>query len=319
MIDNQTLPLELEALKKGAGFVVAPNVGEVELAGADRIKFMHNFCTSDIKKMEQGSACETFMLDAKGKILFFAMVVCLEDRIRLLLFGGDPGQAIEHLDKYLIMEKVELRNLSESNSILIAAGQQVSEKLSAFHIDGESVNWAATSENGDIDWIADFDGLNQDAFLMSVPKDSIDKVRSDLEAAGAQECSHDSFEMLRVQKCFPFYGEDITPKNLAQEIDRTERTISFVKGCYIGQETVARLDALGHVNKKIVGIEFETDAAPKPLDPLFAGEKQVGEVRSVGFSFESGKAIAIAMVRVSAIEQKERLVCGDLQAKIISS
>ena len=83
---------------------------------------------------------------------------------------------------------------------------------------------------------------------------------------GLIEVDADSFDVLRIEAGTPVFGKDVTDKNLPQEFGRDDRAINFVKGCYLGQETVARIDALGHVNQLLKGLSFEPGSPCQSLD-----------------------------------------------------
>src|SRR5438046_8506879 len=102
---------------------------------------------------------------------------------------------------------------------------------------------------------------------------------------------------MRIEAGYPLYGRDITDKNLPQEIDRDRLAISFTKGCYLGQETVARIDALGHVNRLLRGIKFLTSAIPERGTELQSGGKVVGHVTSSCWSPGIGAPLALGFLR----------------------
>jgi folate-binding protein YgfZ len=107
----------------------------------------------------------------------------------------------------------------------------------------------------------------------------------------------ETFETLRIEGGTPCFGRDITAANLPQEVDRNAVAISFVKGCYLGQETVARLDALGHVNKVLIGAIAENERVPSPGSILRADGKDVGVVTSSTFSPASSRGVVIGYVK----------------------
>jgi hypothetical protein len=106
-----------------------------------------------------------------------------------------------------------------------------------------------------------------------------------------------ALEIARIEAGFPWFGVDLSDKNLPQEAARDRQAISFVKGCYIGQETVARIDALGHVNKTLVGVKFSGARVPDPGMELKAGEQSAGHVTSACFSPRLQAPLALAWVR----------------------
>src|SRR5690606_20586101 len=118
-----------------------------------------------------------------------------------------------------------------------------------------------------------------------------------LDQAGIMRCDAEVIEVMRIENGAPLYGVDITPENLPQEVARDAEAIHFKKGCYLGQETVARIDALGHVNKLLVQVKFPADAQVSPGDELLVGEKKAGRVTSVCDSPAVNGQLALAYVR----------------------
>ncbi len=136
------------------------------------------------------------------------------------------------------------------------------------------------------------------------PRGSAGKVAGMLRAQGKDlgldELDPESFDVLRIEAGTPVFGREVTEKNLPQEIGRDVQAINFVKGCYLGQETVARLDALGHVNQVLKGLLLSVQAAaPAPGSILEADGKRVGFVTSSALSPGWNAPIALAMVRSS--------------------
>ena len=126
-----------------------------------------------------------------------------------------------------------------------------------------------------------------------------------------------AFESLRIEAGWPVFGRDIDESNLPQEVGRTERAISFTKGCYLGQETVARIDALGHVNRHLVGllIPSERDSLP-PGAKISKGDKVLGQITSSAHSLALGHSIALGYVRRGSERPGTELVI-DLQGRMI--
>src|SRR5207244_7503068 len=115
-----------------------------------------------------------------------------------------------------------------------------------------------------------------------------------LLAGGARPAGIEAYNALRIEAGTPVYGLDIDDTNLPQEVARVERTISFTKGCYIGQETVARIRTYGHVNRSLIGLRLSGNAAASPAAKLFRADKEVGHITSSALSPKSGQAIALA-------------------------
>jgi folate-binding protein YgfZ len=134
-------------------------------------------------------------------------------------------------------------------------------------------------------------------YLLQVRKNDTDAVIIALKKAGGVICGQDALESPRLEAGFPIFGLDITPDNLPQEIARDTKAISFTKGCYLGQETVARIDAIGHVNRLMVGTKFPGDAIPVCGTELLSAGQKVGEVTSAAWSPRLQAPLALAIVR----------------------
>src|SRR5207248_9312364 len=105
-----------------------------------------------------------------------------------------------------------------------------------------------------------------------------------LIGAGAQPAGTKAYGSLRVEAGTPQFGLDIDDTNLPQEIGRVDQTISFTKGCYIGQETIARIRTYGHVNRSLLGLRLEGEAIETPGTKLFRDSKEVGHITSCVYS-----------------------------------
>jgi folate-binding protein YgfZ len=132
-------------------------------------------------------------------------------------------------------------------------------------------------------------------------------------------CGQDAFEAARIEQGFPLFGQDISDKNLPQEVGRDKLAISFVKGCYLGQETVARIDALGHVNRKLARLRFSGPAVPGPGTELRAGEQVVGEVTSASWSPRLRSPVALGYVRTAHLSPGTRLTSSCGEAEVMES
>jgi folate-binding protein YgfZ len=291
---------QYEALTRGAGVADLADRDEIRLTGKDRATFLHNFCTADIKRLEAGQAAEAFFCNLQGKILGHGYVFCDEASLAIDTVAGQAEPLIKHLDRYLIREDVQLENRSEQVGKLLAAGEQSAELLERVCgnlLPAGNLRQAA-ARVGDIDVVirrVDFTG--PDCFFVVCDRDNLEPVRQSLIEAGAVPCEAEALEITRLEAGTPLFGRDISERNLPQEVARDARAISFTKGCYLGQETVARIDALGHVNQQLVGVRFPDDDVPAHGAELSHAGKQAGHVGSAAFSPQLDAPLALAMVR----------------------
>ena len=134
-------------------------------------------------------------------------------------------------------------------------------------------------------WLRRVDLAGPDGFLIACRRDDLPTVQNRL-STDAVPCGIDVFETARIEAGTPLYGRDITAENLPQEIDRDRLAISFTKGCYLGQETVARIDALGHVNRLLRLVKFcrrnRSASRARNCKPQTATNQSVTSRRPVG-------------------------------------
>jgi folate-binding protein YgfZ len=124
--------------------------------------------------------------------------------------------------------------------------------------------------------------------------------------------------MARLEGGFPWFPWDITEKNLPQEVGRDSSAISFSKGCYLGQETVARLDALGHVNRRLCGVRCDGTQMPNGGESLLADEKPVGQITSAAFSPRLNAPLAFAYLRIPHDSAGSRLTWSGGTAEVVA-
>lgn len=282
MSDSDTELPEYQSLVDGRGVVKLADWTCVTLRGADRATFLHNFCTNDIKRLKPGDGCEAFITDVKGKVLGHVLVACAEEQLMLL---GVPGQAeaiISHLDRYIVREDVELCDTTGENACLLTTRPGATDALrpGAFRLVVRC------------DWLRPVETA-----LVVVDAEDVETTCQQLVAEGVTPCSENAFTTARIESGMPWFGVDFNASNLPQEVGRDRQAISFTKGCYLGQETIARIDALGHVNQQIVAVVFESAEQPPPECELAIGGEVVGKITSIVFSPRLQRPLGLAMVR----------------------
>lgn len=291
---------QYEALSAGVGLVELGKRTQIEVAGADRASFLHNLCTNEIRKLATGSGCEAFLTTVQGKTLAHVLVFAGPEAIVLDTVPGEAEKILAHLDHYLVCEQVTLVDRTVEWSELLLAGPQseaLLEKLTTVRLPLKRLAHVPADLGGATVWLRRADLMGHVGFLIGVRDEDLAKVTAALQMAGAVVCPMQVFEAARIERGFPLFGKDISDKNLPQEVARDALAISFVKGCYLGQETVARIDALGHVNKTLVGLKFAGSEIPSTGMELLAEGSAVGHVTSATFSPKLDRPLALGYVR----------------------
>lgn len=221
----------------------------VSISGKDAASILHNVTTNNVKELGEGQGCETFITDVRGKTLGHGFVF---RHAKTYLFVGAPAQAnrlISHLEKYTIREDATPSDRSDVTiAYLLPRSAEVLTQLDW----NNDVGTNASSPDEVIALAAPI--VSADSCILFTSDGPALEAR--LQSDGQPIESLNAFHAARTRYGFPWFGTDVNDSNLPQEIDRDEHAISFTKGCYLGQETVARLDALGKVQRKWVRIEF---------------------------------------------------------------
>jgi folate-binding protein YgfZ len=304
------LPEPYQRLTEHGGWFDRSDRSRLEITGPDRAKFLHNLVTSDVKRMAEGSGSEAFVTSPQGKTLAYITILATDRAILLRTEPESLEGMLPHLRKYGVFDDVAIDDVS-AKTFEIHVTHPWDPKLVAeqgidpdpmkplehivFKAKGIEVRHVVESPTG------------RPGYTLIGPLEALDAVKSQLDEEGKVEVDGSVFEVLRIEAGTPVSGRDVTPNHLPQEVGRDAQAINFVKGCYLGQETVARLDALGHVNKILKGLKVEGSVVPPPGASLMLDGKAVGTVTSSAWSPGWVAPVALAYVRVAQAEPGTRL------------
>lgn len=281
--------------------------GRLRLIGRDRQAFLQGMVSNDVARLSPGEGCYAFLLDATGHVLSDARVLCAPD---YLLLDMEPGMApfvAETFDRYLIMEKCRIEDATVTLHMgqTFVGGPRAPAVLAEFGVAGAGA-WTE-GQNGVVD-LAGYDGLVTATRLVPGPgfdfyipaAGNADVVLLyQLELMGAVELDDATLDALRIEAGVPRFGVDMDAKTLAPETGQEARAINYKKGCYIGQEIVARIDARGHTNRTLAGFAFPSGApVPEPGSVVVGADgKEVGRVTSAALSPTLGQPVALGALR----------------------
>jgi len=264
---------------------------QVQINGPSHVRFLQGLCSNDVVQLEVGAACEAYIPSVQGKTLAHGLLKKYGDQIVFAGLGQQTDPLLSHLQKYAMIEDVEVNDQSATkNAILVwseNAESWLREKLDIADLPGllqhQTLDWeGATFE------VFHTPILKQASYEISGP--GVERLVEGIEPSSA------AFEVGRVENRFPIHGVDINTEHLAQEVNRDDQAISFKKGCYLGQETVARIDAMGHVNKKLVKVRWLSDRLPSELPAVIVVDgKEVGRLTSLVSS--GSQNLGLAMIR----------------------
>ena len=285
-------PIEIDAeyreLRQGAGLLERSERALLEVRGPDAAEFLQGQVTNDIVALVPGRGCYAAILNPKGRIVADMRILHTAPERFLIDTELSTHEAVlQDLRMYKIGRRVEVLDESAEHLVLSLIGPRSDEIASAAtglrpgpeeHASVENVAVAVRTEAG-IDLIAARDAA---------------ELRERLLEVGARPVSLASAEIIRIETGRPRHGLDMSDENLPAEAGIVERAVSFTKGCYVGQEPVARMHYKGHPNRHLRGLRLSAPAAPGA--PIFADGKEVGRVGSAAVSPALGP-IALALVR----------------------
>jgi folate-binding protein YgfZ len=312
---------DYEALTRGVGLVDVSSNVQIELTGKDAPAFLNRLCTQQVDGLPPGSGCEAFLTNARGHIMAHVLVFC-GIQSRLLHASGVRAATIrEHLQQYLVRDQVEIHDRGGEWCEFRLAGKQAESLLTemtsapipAADLDHANMALAGSEVSVRRHAWGDIPG-----FLIAANADLAGSVGNALRQAGARPCNPWALESLRIEAGWPTGGVDITEDNLPQEVGRDRQAISYSKGCYLGQEIVARIASRGHVNRTLAGVAFERWQVPPRAAELTAAGRPAGRVTSAAFSPRLGSALALAYVACADCQPGTRLESPCGPARIVS-
>jgi hypothetical protein len=275
-----------EYAKLERGYFVQTEWHVLEVEGKDRARFLHNLLSQHVEEQSVSERRWSTLLNSKGRLIGFFQVWKLEERFLLLIHENHKEEVFKTLNMYLITEDVTFK--WQEDVQIVSTFVQSQEKL----LEGYPYQTNKIVEENILRCSVD------DFFIPSVMmilKPDQKQVLSQLTPI-----SKDLFESIRIQSSFPWPGKDFDDP-IPLEIPFMHRAISFIKGCYVGQETIARLHARGlNVSRKLLPFSCAPDANISQQDPVMMDQEGVGKVTSIGFSPTSNQKIGLAWIHRKA-------------------
>jgi tRNA-modifying protein YgfZ len=293
---------QYRALRDEAGFLERPRA-KLKVSGPDAAEYLQGQLTNDIEGVERERGCYAALLDRKGHLRGDMRLLHLSTGEIWIDLEPDPAPAVlKHLRTYSIGREVEIAEVTDDWAVTSLVGPRAAEIGGA---EGLGPEHAQRHRDWDgVEVLAVATDLGLDLITRS---DQAPQLRDLLRAAGAVEVSEEAAEILRVESGRPRFGLDMGGELMPAEAGITERAVDFEKGCYIGQEPVARLHYRGKPNRRLRGLRLS--APSRSGEALRLGEKEVGTVGTACLSPALG-AIALAVVRREASEG-DTLEVGD--------
>lgn len=295
---------EYRAVRQHVGLSDLSHRGLVRLTGADRQRFFQALVSNDMARLQPGQGCYATLLTNKGRIVADFVVYADTDAYWLDLEPQMAQPFIDAIDFYVIADDVSfsdetaqwgllsLQGPNATDLLALACGQDLPDMPAYAHttcvLGGQEARLMRRSHTGE-------NGYQLLATPTALPQiwDALWQHRDacDLRAVGLE-----ALEVLRIEAGIPLFGRDMTEETIPVEANLLE-AISYTKGCYVGQEVLARIDARGHVNRQLMGLLLEGDTLPQHGDALITPERKVGWITSSAYSPALQQNIAMGYVR----------------------
>lgn len=295
---------EYEAVRTKVGIIDMSNRGKLRLSGKEHLKFLQGMLTNDVMKLEEGKGMYAAVLTVKGRMLSDMHVYKEPESVLLDIEPGLNDKVEKLLKKFRLSYKAQIDDVTDDLRLISVHGPNAGKLVS-------SVSGTDVSELEELSHtrvrvddaellIVRINRTGEEGFDVYVPADSIEDTWSELmemgKAHGVKPVGSDAYNALRIEAGIPVYGADMDEETIPIEAG-IWHALNFEKGCYIGQEVVARIKWRGHVNRHLMGLIMKGENLPGSGDEIFAGEKKIGKITSSVFSPSLGRPVALGYVR----------------------
>ena len=321
---------EHRAFTAAAGVIDLSARGRLCLLGADRQRFLHGQVTNDVNKLEVGQGCYAAIISGKGRMQADLNIFRLQDEILLDFEPGLTATIIERLEKYIISDDVQVVDVDPHYGLLSVQGPKAAEVVSRLEFGAALPEKAqdfakiADATLGDV-YVVNHPRLGSAGFDLFVPVAALgvvaDKLILAAKQAGGGACGWTAFDAARIEAGVPRFGVDMDETNLPPEAGLEGKAVSYNKGCYIGQEVIARIRTYGQVAKALRGLKL-SGGLPVRGDKLLKDGKEVGYITSALQSPRLNEPVALAYVRKECNQLGSvlavRSAAGEITATVVA-
>jgi len=302
-----------QALKESAAWMDLSNRGKIRVLGEDRKRLLHAMTTNQIQKLEPGSGCYAFFLNAQGRILGDANVFVLDDAVLLDTEPETHQKLKDHLDRYIIADDVTLEDATSTLATLALEGPAAQDFLIQHAAPVPQKAYETTKWGDRI--VARAGVTGEPGFLIFIPMAEKEDLLAQFSLSGLGEATLEDARTVRIENAHPRYGEEITERYLVQETGQMN-AVDFAKGCYLGQEIVERVRSRAQIHRILRQVEIDSKEVPEPGAKLQAPTGDAGEIASAILSPSLEKVIALSYIRVQFADPGTRLTLGSATAVI---
>lgn len=308
----------ITATQAGVAIYDRTHWGRIEVSDSDRIRFLHNQSTNDFNILKPGQGCDTVFVTSTARTIDLATAYITENSVILLVSPHRREKLLQWLDRYIFFaDKVKLTDITEKTAAFSLIGPESNtllEKLGLKEIINQPNNsHQVLSLDGNEIRIAAGSGLTTIGYTLIVASENAAKVWQLLTTAGAIPLGDRLWEQLRIQQGRPTPDQELTEDYNPLEAGLWQ-TISFSKGCYIGQETIARLNTYKGVKVQLWGVQLDRPTSPGTIITL--GEEKIGKITSYTNTKQGHFALAYIRTKAGGKGLKVQ-VGGETQGEVV--
>jgi folate-binding protein YgfZ len=321
--------------ERGAGLIDLSARCRLLVTGSEAVPFLNGLITNDMKTLEENRWMPAVFPNVQGRLLASVRVI----RVALRAEGDDPGKSkqptflidteaathervLQTIQRFTLAGDFHVTDLTDETVLFSLQGKAANKIITSVLDDAASISVGGVKQsvwNGDPITVLRATHTGADGFDLIVKNAHGEKLWQELLAAGARPVGYDTWERLRVEAGVPRYGRDMDDTTVVTETNLDE-AVSYTKGCYVGQEIIARIKYRGHVAKKLRGLLFEEPIKLEVPAPIISADgKEVGRVTSTTNSPHLGRRIALGYVKYEHSNAgTEVRLAGDHIARIVN-
>ncbi|MGB3493295.1 MAG: hypothetical protein WBA57_11240 [Elainellaceae cyanobacterium] len=307
----------IAAAQNGVALYDCSHWGRIEVSDGDRLRFLHNQSTNDFMTLQPGQGCDTVFVTSTARTIDLATAFATEESVLLLSSPGSNDRLIKWMDRFIFFaDKVKLTDLTDSTAAFTLIGPNSAALLSKIGAGDWAEQSPGSHQSIEIQGIAVrvavASGLASPGYTLITAADRGAELWTLLAATEAVPLGETAWEQLRIEQGRPLPGQELTDDYNPLEAGLWG-AVSFSKGCYIGQETIARLDAYNGVKQNLWGIRLSTFAEPGTV--VMAGDAKVGRLTSAYTSPDG--IIGLAYIRTKAGGAGLAVTVGEANGEVI--
>ncbi len=308
----------IQAARQSVALVDLSHWGRLVISGDDRLRYLHNQSTNDFQRLQPGQGCDTVFVTSTARTIDLATAYALEDAVLVLVSPNRRQQMLEWLDRFIFpMDQVELKDVTGESATYSLIGPESEALLNKLGVEMPIGEAYASHKLLTLDTVevrvAVGSGLALPGYTLIVPADNAAKLWQRLTEAGAIPMGDRIWEQLRIEQ-----GRPVPDYELTEDYNPLEaglwQTISFEKGCYIGQETIARLNTYQGVKQQLWGVRLQAPVEPGSV--ITVNGDKVGKLTS--FTETDQGPFGLAYIRTKAGGVGLKVQVGEVEGEVVN-